>query len=180
MAYLWYHDEQEGWRAHPLAGESVELDGRGPVVAGSGPGPVAEATATLVRVEDGRLEETWAVLWGIRRKVRVNGVHEPTGFRLLADRDEIQVDDHDPLFYSAETPAKVETFPGSDREMFCPRCKKRIESGTPVVRCPACLVWYHTSEDKSHDCWGYSPNCQCGHPTAMDTDFLWTPEEAWQ
>jgi hypothetical protein len=105
----------------------------------------------------------------------VNGRTVPAGLCLLDDRDEIRVRE-EKLYFSTENLASVEQFPGSDRQVFCGRCRQLIETGTPAVCCPSCGVWYNESADLP--CWTYSGKCTfCGQATALDAGFSWTPEE---
>jgi len=119
--------------------------------------------------------DTWALLCGAKQPVRVNGLPVPLGLTVLSDRDEIRL----PRFFarfSTETQAHVEPFPESATRGFCPRCKQRIEAGTPAVCCPSCGLWHHASADLP--CWSYAPTCAaCVQRTAMDAGFRWTPED---
>jgi hypothetical protein len=181
MPYIWYREE-DGWMAYPLTDKPLALNGLRPTALRSdhARGESAdEETVAMFRVDGGGLSDTWTLLWGRNRSVRLGGLHIPTGVHVLADRDEIKVDANEPVVFSAETLVRVETFPGSEIETRCPRCLKTIEAGSSVVRCPECLVWYHHGEQKDTTCWLYAPTCACGHPTAMDTGLKWTPE-AWE
>jgi hypothetical protein len=112
--------------------------------------------------------------------VRVNGVPLDLGIHVLRDRDELRVGSAR-AFFSAETLAAVEPFPGSGGPTLCPRCKLEIESGKAAVRCPKCRVWHHQCPDDPEKlgCWLYSEKCatDCGQPTALDAGLRWTPEE---
>ena len=135
-----------------------------------------------VSVKKERLSDTWALLWGPETTVRLNGLRLQTGIRVLADRDEVKVDSNPPVFFSAETLAREETFEAGaadGKDIHCPRCKKLVEDGASVVRCPVCKVAYHYGEEKERNCWCYAPTCTCGHSTAMDAGFQWTPYEIW-
>jgi hypothetical protein len=97
---------------------------------------------------------------------------------VLADRDAIALGDRQILFFSSEKLARVLPFPGKDDHTSCIRCKLPLESGTPAVRCPSpeCGFWHHQSDDQS--CWTYTAACaSCGHPTAFDAGFQWSPWE---
>jgi hypothetical protein len=105
------------------------------------------------------------------------------GLCVLGDRDEIRMGG-ELRYFSTETLASVEAFPGAERAVFCGRCRQKIEAGTPAVCCPGCGIWYHQdesanlAESERLPCWTYSEKCAfCGHPTALDTVFAWTPEE---
>ena len=112
--------------------------------------------------------------------VRVNGMPLDLGIHVLRDRDELRVG-NTRAFFSAESLAVVEPFPGSERPTLCPRCKLEIEAGKAAVRCPKCRVWHHQcpGEPDKLGCWLYSEKCaaDCGQPTALDAGFRWTPED---
>jgi Zn finger protein HypA/HybF involved in hydrogenase expression len=168
MPYLWSMNAESEWVPTPVADQPVELVEIGEV-----------NRVTLSHAEDGRVADSWVLLWGPNNNVRLNGLRLQTGVRVLADRDEVKVDSHPPVFFSAETLVEVETFESGENELYCPRCKKPVEEGTSIVRCPACKLAYHYSEDKERNCWNYSTKCTCGHSTAMDAGFQWTPYEIW-
>ena len=169
MANLWCKDQAAQWQPVRLEEESLPL----------AQGETASAVS-VCRAHGARLAETWVLLCGGRAKVRVNGLVLHTGIRVLADRDEITVGSGEPVFFSTEELARVETFAAGKAVTPCPRCKKPVDDGAQVVRCPQCKLAYHYSSDKQRDCWGYSPTCACGHPTAMDAGFRWTPHEMWE
>ena len=110
--------------------------------------------------------------------VRVNGAPLDLGIRVLADRDELRVGSAR-AFFSTETLAAIEAFPGSERPTLCPRCKLEIVAGTPAVRCTKCRVWHHESVADGLECWSYAATCaaDCDQPTALDTGLRWSPEE---
>lgn len=119
--------------------------------------------------------DAWALLCPPGLRVRVNGDPVRTGIRVLQDRDEVLLDGTERLFFSTERAARPEPFPGSERRVVCPRCKQPIAKGDMAVRCPNCGVWSHQSE--TYPCWSYTDACAvCGHPTAMDDRYRWTPD----
>lgn len=182
MPYLWYCETREGnpeWAAAELPDRPVELAVPAPRQWSPEVAP-PERAVVLGRADDDRLVDTWVLVWGRERAVRVNGVLTATGVKVLSDRDEIRVDGGEPMFFSAESLPRVEIFASADADVYCPRCKKVLEPGTPVVRCPKDKLAYHYSEDKEHNCWSYSSKCVCGHPTAMDGNLEWSPEEMWE
>lgn len=169
MAHLWISDEKGGWSAVPLDGGAVALTAHPPRRCGE-PAPVELRHAVI----DG--EAVWAVLAAPGAPVRVNGLAVTGGIRVLTDRDEIAVGGAGTVFFSAESLARVEPFPGAERTLFCPRCKLPVEPGAPAVRCPACSVWHHQSEELP--CWTYAAACAlCPQPTDLAGGFRWTPEE---
>jgi LSD1 subclass zinc finger protein len=110
--------------------------------------------------------------------MRVNGCEVLAGLRVLADRDEIRTDDGIQCFFSTETLAVIEAFPGADREVFCGRCRQPIKTGASAVRCPGCQIWYHQDDSESLPCWTYTDKCNfCPNPTALDSGFMWIPED---
>lgn len=169
MAQIWFKDDAANWKPVGLVEGPLEL---GAGEAGTG--------VSVCRAQGARLAEAWVLVCSRERFVRVNGLLLRTGIRVLADRDEIKVDSNEPVFFSTETLARVEIFKAGNREIRCPRCKKPLENGAPVVRCPVCKLAYHHSTEKERDCWGYSPKCACGHSTSMDAGFRWTPHEMWE
>jgi Zn finger protein HypA/HybF involved in hydrogenase expression len=109
-------------------------------------------------------------------EVAVNGMPLVAGLRVLVNKDEIHVSSMDSYYFSAERLARVEKFPDAHQSLFCPRCKQEISSGVVAVRCPACGVWHHETDELN--CWTYSDGCaMCGHSTEMNGTFRWTPEE---
>ena len=184
MAHLWTQSDGE-WSAHrldggrfDLAADSIPKPGQAPVAASSG-------KAALLIPADAGGTKVWALITSANSDIRVNSRPVPAGLCVLADRDEIRMGG-EVRYFSTESLAAVEKFPGSDRPVFCGRCRRPIAAGTPAVRCPGpgCQIWYH--EDKSASlaeserlpCWTYTENCTfCGHPTALGTGFACTPEE---
>jgi hypothetical protein len=122
--------------------------------------------------------QMWALIASRNSGVRVNSRAVTAGLCVLSDRDEIRTGDGIKYFFSAETPATIVPFPGSDRPVYCGRCREPIEAGAPAVRCPnpACGIWFNESAELP--CWTYTEICPfCGHPTALDACFSWTPED---
>jgi len=173
MAHLWVQGEG-GWDAQRLEVARLEL--------ACGTSGRAEGEQLTAGVEAAKLIRTgeggspvWALIAPHNSDVRVNGRAIFAGLRALADRDEIRAGGklH---YFSTETLASVEAFPGAERPVYCGRCRQQVEEGTPAVRCPGCGVWYNESAELP--CWTYTEKCTfCGHPTALDAGFAWTPEE---
>ena len=168
MPYVWSQDENQEWKPAPLTDDPMELADTDEV-----------SSVCVVRARDGRPGDRWVLVWGRERSVRFNGLRVPTGIRVLADRDEVAIDSNPPVFFTTEELARVEKFEAGDVEMFCPRCKKTLEDGADVVRCPECSIAFHYSADADRDCYGYAPTCTCGHTTALDAGFKWTPYDVW-
>lgn len=180
MAHLWIQESQ-GWRAEQLTARVFELArleaSAGGLVARDAAEPVTRTTASLARSEVGGAP-AWALIAPPHSRVRVNGEAPLAGLCVLADRDEIVIASGVRYFFSTETLAQVDPFPGSEQgqAVFCGRCRDRITRGALAVRCGGCGIWYH--QDADLPCWSYSENCAfCGRATALDAGFQWTPED---
>jgi hypothetical protein len=165
MAHLWVEDSatgnaEPGWLVQPLDGESAV------------PLPAAPAAALLLcsRIA---ASESWLIMNVASASVALNGTPLRGGIRTLADRDEIRIAGLGRVFFSSERLAQVQPLPAADQPVGCPRCAHEIRLGTPAVRCPRCERWMHMSDELP--CWGYSEACPCGHPTALDAGYQWTP-----
>jgi hypothetical protein len=176
MAHLWILDAGNNWAPTLLNGDAFAL-----VDSGSHRANVeradaeAETNARVLLRRVSSVPDTWALLCGPKQPVWVNGLPVPLGLTVLSDRDEIRLL-HTAVWFSTETQPHVEPFSESATRGVCPRCKQRIEAGTPAVCCPSCGLWHHASDDLP--CWSYAPTCAaCAQDTAMDADFLWTPED---
>jgi hypothetical protein len=173
MGLIWVH-ELDGWSVLRLDERPVRLD-VSPLrvlqdreVGVGGDFPVA-------LVFSDKDKPQWAVIAAEGTGVRVNGRALSTGMHILADRDEMQVGRGRSFFFSTETLASIDPFPGMEH-IFCPRCQLSIVESSPAVRCPQCGVWYHMSEE--YPCWRYDEKCQfCDQRTAEDAVYRWTPEE---
>ena len=118
--------------------------------------------------------DAWVLLAAPSLGVRVNGRPVVAGIRVLRDHDEIVLGGSR-CFFSTERLARIESFPGADAAVICPRCKRPIQPATPAVRCPGCGTWHHQSDDLT--CWSYTPTCAlCEHVSALDAGFRWQPE----
>jgi hypothetical protein len=171
MAVLWIHDDlEQRWCPVPLNGKAVtltddperpaveEVSARSPmVVLPVGPG----ADRVL-------LARAGAAVW-------VNGDPLLLGIRVLRDRDVIRIGAREScVVFSAESLPQVVPF-DQQQPTPCARCKTDIERGAPVVRCPKCSAWHDQSKDLP--CWTNTDKCaMCGHPTAMDGQYQWSPE----
>jgi len=167
MPHLWKEDRPTGngepeWVVQPLDGEAA-------VQLGEASAATAAALLLRSRTDQG---ETWLAMSATPSGVALNGAPLHAGIRVLADRDEIRVAGVGRVFFSTEQLARVVPFPGADTPTFCPRCKQDI-AAAPAVRCPSCRRWYHQSDE--YPCWTYTAQCLCGHPTALDAGFQWTP-----
>lgn len=166
MAHLWTTIEGK-WQTQPLGfGTTVSLPLDEPV-------PAQPAGVRLVSAKPGSTRGSWWLLAPPGR-VLVNGQPVWLGLRALRDRDEVLVPGSGSVFFSTESLARVEEFPGAPKPVFCPRCRDKIEAG-PAVKCPACGVWHHQLTDRP--CWTYSETCAlCPQPSALNAGYQWTPE----
>ncbi len=178
MSLLWIKNEDGAWADHALENDFVAI-GPGtatPMVAPDARG--CNSGTALIRCGDAHGFDRWLLICAPTSRARVNGARVPIGVRVLADRDAIALGDRQILFFSSEQLARVLPFPGKDDHTSCIRCKLPLEPGTPAVRCPSpeCGFWHHQSDDQS--CWTYTAACaSCGHPTAFDAGFQWSPWE---
>ena len=115
MAYLWAETAGE-WSARKLDGSVITL-------------PVPNSKASEPQLRSPRLiqthcggKKTWALLAGAGCDARVNGRAIPAGLSVLDHRDAILAGDEQ-FFFSAESLASVEPFPGAAR-----RCSRKARA----------------------------------------------------
>jgi hypothetical protein len=176
MAHLWVRDEAERWAVLPLEREAFSLSSTPPrpIARQLGEGD-ALCDALLIRA-DSPQADSWVLIASAGAGVSVNGVPLGAGIRVVSDRDQIRVGGEHEYYFSTETLARIEQFPGGEQPMYCPRCKQEIDAGASAVKCPACGVWHHQTDELN--CWTYAQVCAlCAQPTEMSTGFRWTPEE---
>ena len=163
MAHLWFQVQNE-WVARQLSEDCANVAA---FPEGFGDGRLVRAGSNTSPV--------WALAAAPGTLLHVNGRAVVGGLRVLNDRDLIRTPDGARYFFSSESLAEVKPFPGSDRPVFCGRCRLRIDSGSLAVCCPGCGIWFHQVDDLP--CWTYSERCSyCGRDTALDAGFAWTPE----
>jgi len=173
MAHIWVFDESK-WAVLPLNSTLFSLRQQRSVAPQSRESTAWEEEVLLIPTGH-RAGETWVLLAGPKAGASINGVRLSLGIRSLRDRDEIRIGGERLFYFSTERLAVMEPFPGSAPNAFCPRCRQAIASGDLAVKCPACGVWHHKSEDLP--CWTYSETCAlCPQATAMDAGYRWTPE----
>jgi len=176
MAHLWVRDETENWAVLPLEHDAFSLNAEStrPIARRLGDGE-ALSEVLLIRSDSGQAN-SWVLIANATSGVSVNGIPLATGIRVVSDRDQIRVPGAREFYFSTETLARIEQFPGSEQTIFCPRCKQEIEKGTSAVKCPGCGVWHHETDELN--CWTYAEVCAlCAQPTDMSSGFRWTPEE---
>jgi hypothetical protein len=176
MAHLWVRDSDDSWAAMQLDGRAVDVSVYPPRVLADGFRLGEDTLAAVVRAAAG-VSPVWVLLVAAEGEARINGFAPVAGVRVLEDHDEIRAGASRALFFSTETLARVEDFPGSERAVYCGRCRQPMVKGQPAVRCPSpkCGIWYHQTE--SLPCWTYSPTCAfCPQPTPLDAAFAWVPE----
>jgi hypothetical protein len=183
MAHLWVMCEAGDWNATELNGEAFSLTIVPPKALTERPADdllVSEVVLLRTSVA-GRVD--WVLIAGTRARVSVNGILLSQGISVLNDRDEIRIEGPGKIFFSTETLARVEPFPGraekaagGEEKVFCPRCRQAIEPETRAIRCPQCHIWHHQTDELP--CWTYSATCaMCPQPTPLGATFSWTPEE---
>lgn len=176
MSHVWIASDSDGWSAHELEDAPHAVLPAPPILtrwqpSSRGPAPIA---LLLPWTRSGG-RESFVLLARQTHSIRVNGAPLQTGFRVLRDRDSIQLADRSPIYFSNQRLPVIEPLPETDEPRFCPRCKTLIEPGSPAVHCVNCGSWYHQSDE--FPCWNYSDTCHCGLPTALDGDYRWTPNE---
>jgi len=185
MSLIWMEDAQAGWTPHQLTARRYRLSAQGLVEAPADAEPDGpqqpEASLCCGSGDAAR----WALLAAPEAGAMVNGTPLCVGIRVLHDRDELVF--RSPggsgsrrFYFSVESVARVEPFPGESDATTCPRCRKKFKHGQPAVRCPnpKCGVWHHQMPEEGLPCWTYAQTCAaCPQPTATDAGYLWTPEE---
>jgi len=172
MAHIWYRNADNVWTAFALDGRAVDLAVCPPRVLDAVPDSGEGARAILMLARGGA-DTAWVLL--AREGVRVNGLQPVAGMRALQDGDEIVLDANPAIFFSAETLARIEDFPGAPQPVYCGRCRQALTAGQPGVRCPQCGLWHHQTAELP--CWTYSENCSlCPQQTSLDAGFAWVPE----
>lgn len=131
----------------------------------------------LRRVPNNQQAADWALVGA--GDVAVNAVPVPIALRLLRDKDELRFGRRLRAFYSTESAAKVEPFPGPDT-VICARCRLPVDTDQPAVKCPNsdCGVWHHQIDDPGDEqpCWTFAETCgACMQPTDLSNGFRWTP-----
>ncbi len=176
MAHIWFLDAENIWSALPLNGHAVDVSVYPPRPLAEGFRLGQDARAAVIRTELADAP-AWVLLAAGDGDVCVNGFAPIAGIRVLQDHDEIRSALCEPLFFSTETLARVEEFPGSDHVVYCGRCRQPMEKGQMAVQCPQakCRIWYHQTE--TLPCWTYAAACAfCPQSTSLDAGFEWTPE----
>jgi hypothetical protein len=172
MAHLWFESAPGDWAVTPLSTHCVDLRG---LQRRSVPVPADEPSRSAWLIQEGKPgQKHWHLIGNAQ--MSVNGVPLVGGLRVLSDRDEIRVAGVESWFFSTEELARVEPMPLPGKPIVCPRCRQHIDRDVLAVKCPACGLWHHQSDDLP--CWTYAPTCAlCPQPTPLDAGFQWTPVE---
>ena len=182
MAHIWqrHKSNTQRWAPVLLPGNCIAVltgDPDDPITAGNNDCD-GKKSAYIIRHSNIDGCENWILYISPQNRVSINGISIDMGIKSLHDRDEIKVGESGPLYFSTETLAQVEEFPGIGKTAQCPRCQQNIDVGDPAVRCPQCGVWHHQNEELN--CWTYGPRCAaCSEQDTEleNTNFNWTPEE---
>jgi hypothetical protein len=200
MPVLWFPEQDGTWSAQALdacscwliAGTPPRIVPAAVADAPAGASPTGSGDARLQATRNG-VHEQWVLVAARAAEVSINGQPLRLGVAVLRERDEVYlpggrigIDGAGSAaegmprrcFFSAESLARIESFPGGDKPTFCPRCKKLIDPQVPAVRCPApsCRLWHHQTE--ARPCWTYAETCAvCDQPTALDAGYRWTPHQ---
>jgi hypothetical protein len=169
MANLWVYREQQ-WTTVPLDRDQIEL----PADQLVGAAPGAHATAAVLAHTAGDDESQWALIVGRGPRVRVNGDRVMLGIRSLRDRDAIQIDGGERIFFSTQSAPVVAAY-GGKIAVPCPRCSSEIQPGDLSVQCPRCRAYFHHTGELQ--CWLYTDRCICDQPTALNDENCWRPDE---
>jgi Zn finger protein HypA/HybF involved in hydrogenase expression len=176
MTHLWVKNDSERWAVLPLEADAYLLTTDPPGPWRSLPGVDGAVSNVVLLCQKGTEEDSWILVAGREREVRINGDQLTLGVHTVLDRDEIQIVGTGALYFSTECLARIEVFPGSAERLYCPRCKQAVEPATTAVKCPQCRTWYHQADDLP--CWLYAETCGlCPQPTDFKAGFRWTPEE---
>jgi len=128
---------------------------------------------TLVRKADDD-QVQWALLARPDEEPgHVNGDPVLLGIRALHDRDAIQFGASERIYFSTDSAPVVEPYAAGKTPVACARCGTLIRDLS--VKCPKCAAIFHQSPDLP--CFTYDDHCICGHPTAMNDDNCWHPDE---
>ncbi|MBK8060500.1 MAG: hypothetical protein IPK33_22195 [Gemmatimonadetes bacterium] len=174
MPHLWVEELPGEWAIITLDRPLVPVTAPRVAAGDAQPSRLRGAPAfVLARGSAGPLA-LWCLLAAPRPVLRVNGAPLVAGIRLLADRDEIRVDDGT-WYFSSEALARIEAFAASHATP-CARCQQPIAPGAMAVRCPGCGLWHHESD--ASRCFSYAETCAgCPQPSAADAGYCWTPAE---
>lgn len=183
MPHLWTRDPDGEITVVTFDGAIHSIGDHGtPNVVAAGPQneiPPEETGPVLMRSASPGSAD-YVLLAPVTARVRINGDPLRLGVRVLDDKDAIQFGADEVHLYSTERIARVEPFAGDSTRGVCPRCRQRIEPGTPAVRCPSCGIWHHQTADSP--CWtGYEhepfPTCAMDdQPATLGGELRWVPE----
>jgi hypothetical protein len=168
MARLWIHHNAK-WNIFPLQNDLSAISLAEIVSEAQNSAP------TLVRKADDD-QRQWAILARPDEEpVHVNGDPVLLGVRALHDRDAIQFGGGERIYFSTESAPVVEAYGAGKTPVACARCGTLIHPGDLSVKCGKCAAIFHQSPDLP--CFTYADHCICGHPTTMNDDNCWRPDE---
>ena len=173
MAHLWHETHPGEWAVTLLREAAVAL--------GTAPGEILgnhdhRAVALLLRSRIAA-DEQWYLMNVSLEPLSINGEAIRTGIRALNNRDEIR-SQVGRMFFATDCLATIEIFPGSERELLCPRCQLAISAGTPTIRCTNCRTIFHQDAGQDLCCYTYGEKCPlCGNPTDLAESYRFQPGE---
>jgi hypothetical protein len=159
MERLFQIDQAE-WKALALDAEEIQLS-------------AMPDQAVLVRKIDNE-KSLCSLLVAPGVVAHVNGEKVLLGARVLNDRDAIHLAGQGRMFYSAHSAPVVAPYSGKVT-IPCSRCRIDIRPGELAVQCPGCHLFFHQSQESP--CWLHAEQCVCEHPTALEDDNSWSPNE---
>jgi len=161
MERLFFQQEdQKEWKTIPLNADETELS-------------AAQGRAVLVRKVENE-KRLWALMVSPGVVAHVNGERVLLGARVLNDHDAIHLAGQRRMFYSAQSAPVVAPYSGK-ASIPCSRCRMDIRPGELAVQCPGCRLFYHQSEGSP--CWLHSERCACEHPSSLEEENSWSPDE---
>ncbi len=176
VAHVWQRQGNEWGRRALDAAVCPLADGGRAGFSGAFSAGTGQAAIIRLAADGAAASSSWALVAPPGVRVQVNGRAPVAGLRVLEHRDLIRTADGGRYFFTCESQAVVESFPGADRAMYCGRCRQRLDHGSAAVCCPGCGVWYHQGTELP--CWTYDEHCvYCSRATALDQGCTWTPED---
>lgn len=180
MAGLWIPTPSGEWTMAALDGGVVQLVGERLL-----PQPVQKGSKSVRRTipELRRCwlsgNESWFLLVPHGVIAWVNGRQVLSHARLLKDHDSVRCAGTATIFFSAESLAQTDQFPGRDEAVYCPRCTLEVQRGQLACQCPACGLIHHQDPGVELECWSYGDTCAgCNQSTDPEAGYRWSPADA--